>query len=143
MILWKHKTDKFKTRFSSQETWRLIREAQPTMKWYKDIWFTHNTPKYAFMAWLAVKNRLSTGGQMLSWNNNATTGYFLCSEQSRNHIFFTCTYSYTKVSRVTEHESVGYHPWPSRGHKKRESQVVPIEICLSNVNPHYMAGEEW
>ncbi|KAL1200691.1 putative ribonuclease H protein [Cardamine amara subsp. amara] len=54
MVLWQQKIDKFKARFTSKETWRLILEEQPRVEWYKGIWFTHNTPKYAFMVWLAA-----------------------------------------------------------------------------------------
>lgn len=45
VVLWRHKEDKFKPKFSSQATWQLLtQEAQPIKEWYKGIWFTHAHP---------------------------------------------------------------------------------------------------
>lgn len=55
---------KYKPKFSSRETWQLIRTEQNRVSWSKAIWFKHGTPKYVFITWLAIKNRLSTGDRM-------------------------------------------------------------------------------
>lgn len=93
--LWRQKEDKFKPHFNSKSTWKLTRDLQPTNRWYKSIWFTHSTPKYAFMAWLAIKNRLSTGDRTQHWNTGASVSCVFCQEplETRNHLFFTCQYS--------------------------------------------------
>ncbi|KAG7556371.1 hypothetical protein ISN44_As11g024100 [Arabidopsis suecica] len=105
VVLWKHKGDKFRPRFSSKDTWYLTRELQPIKEWYKGIWFTHSTPKYSFMAWLAIQNRLSTGDRMVGWNMGAPTACTFCPEpmETRNHIFFECPYS-AKVWRSLTHK---------------------------------------
>jgi len=55
--LWKGAKENYKNRFSTCETWEAIREAKPHMEGY----IPHATPKYSFIAWLAMRNRLATG----------------------------------------------------------------------------------
>lgn len=59
-------------------------------EWSKGIWFTHATPRFAFIAWLACHNRLATGDRMLRWGGNVNVACAFCEEmvESRNHIFF-------------------------------------------------------
>ena len=61
------------------------------------MWFTGMTPKYAFMTWLAIHDRLSTGDRILKWNPQADILCLLCkrSMESRDHLFFTCPYTQT------------------------------------------------
>lgn len=65
------------------------------MEWYKGLWFKHHTPKFAFLAWLATLNRLSTGDRMVCWKNGTPAGCSLCSDphETRNHLFFSCPFS--------------------------------------------------
>ena len=72
-----------------------MRTPQETVDWSSGIWLAHNTPKYAFIAWLAVHNRLATGDRVQRWNPQASASCALCSGQleSRSHIFFECSYS--------------------------------------------------
>lgn len=60
IVLWKGKNDRYKADFSSKDTWEAIRQAKPKVQWYKSIWFSQATPKYSLLAWLAIKNRLTT-----------------------------------------------------------------------------------
>ncbi|XP_018436087.2 uncharacterized protein LOC108808437 [Raphanus sativus] len=93
--LWKTGENNYNTNFSSKETWKLIRVEQVKVDWCKGIWFPYNTPRFSFMAWIAVQNRLPTGDKMLSWNTAATTACCLCPEplETRNHLFYKCTFS--------------------------------------------------
>ncbi|XP_024011171.1 uncharacterized protein LOC112086470 [Eutrema salsugineum] len=97
MLLWKNKGNQFKTTFSSKATWNLIRREQPKVDWYKGVWFRHATPKYAFMTWLSVHDRLSTGDRMLQWTNvpPASHACVFCQlpVETRDHLFFSCGYS--------------------------------------------------
>ncbi|XP_010513198.1 PREDICTED: uncharacterized protein LOC104789158 [Camelina sativa] len=68
VVLWKGKRGLFKASFNTKEVWQAIRSVQPSKEWHRGIWFTHATPKYSFLAWLAIHNRLTTGDRMLSWN---------------------------------------------------------------------------
>jgi len=55
------KNDCYRKNFVSKETWLQIRSTRPEMQDYKAIWFSDATPKYAFVTWLVVKNRIATG----------------------------------------------------------------------------------
>lgn len=65
--LWKQKENVFKSKFCSKATWNLMRMPGSSKDWSKGIWFPNATPKFAFLAWLAINNRLSTGERMMRW----------------------------------------------------------------------------
>lgn len=93
--LWKTKDDGFKACFSSKQTWLITRHQFPQVPWCKGIWFSGMTPKFAFIAWLAVHDRLSTGDRIIKWNLQADAQYLLCKNamESRDHLFFLCPYT--------------------------------------------------
>lgn len=51
---WKYSANVYKQRFVTTNTWRLIRNTQPTTSWYKEVWFKYDTPKFSFLTWLAI-----------------------------------------------------------------------------------------
>ena len=65
------------------------------VSWHSSIWFPYATPKYVFMAWLAMHNRLTTGNRMLLWNAGIDASCVLCQQhlETRDHLFFSCSYS--------------------------------------------------
>ena len=81
--------DVFKPVFSTRNTWYHIRQSAPTVSWCDSVWFSNSTPKYAFMAWLTMLNRLTTGDRMLLWNINIDAGCVLCNQhlETREHLF--------------------------------------------------------
>ncbi|KAF8101652.1 hypothetical protein N665_0202s0015 [Sinapis alba] len=93
--LWKQGTAKFKPAFTTKLTWVLTRRCEPSVTWWKAIWFQHSTPKYAFLHWVTVHNRLSTGNRMLAWNASINPSCTLCQAplETREHLFFECAYS--------------------------------------------------
>lgn len=48
----------YKTQFSPQETWCLIREVKEECNWVQGVWFSKATPKFAFITWLVMLDRL-------------------------------------------------------------------------------------
>ncbi|KAG7541478.1 Reverse transcriptase zinc-binding domain [Arabidopsis thaliana x Arabidopsis arenosa] len=101
-VLWRGKGDVFKTSFSTKDTWNHIRTNSNQVAWHKGLWFRHSTPKYSFCAWLAMRNRLSTGDRMQSWNNGSVVKCMFCSTpvETRDHLFFSCSYA-TEVWTAT------------------------------------------
>lgn len=101
--LWKSKEAKFKTSFSTKDTWNLLRDESPAKEWYHGVWFSHATPKYSFVTWLAAHNRLSTGDRMLAWNRDVNPTCVLCTTtlESRDHLFFSCSFSAQIWSNVS------------------------------------------
>jgi len=95
VILWNHSDDNFKPWFCSARTWDQIRQKKATVLWNKSVWFTQGVPRFSFIVWLAVRNRLSTGDRMRAWG--ILHGCPLCGErdETRDHVFFACPYSFT------------------------------------------------
>ncbi|XP_018448402.2 uncharacterized protein LOC108819882 [Raphanus sativus] len=93
--LWKQKERVFKNKFSTKLTWEMLRSRSEYCEWHKGVWFNYATPKYAFLTWLAIHNRLSTGDKMLSWGGNVNAACSLCDApiETRNHLFFECRYA--------------------------------------------------
>lgn len=93
--LWRNEKDRYKTVFSTGETWKIIREKHLCYSWHSAVWFKHATPKYAFITWMVMLGRLSTGDRMLSWNVNVDSSCVLCSHplETATHLFFHCPYS--------------------------------------------------
>ena len=61
LILWRHKEDGFRDMFPTANTWNQIRPKKAKVDWSKVVWFTQSIPRYSFITWLAVLNRLATG----------------------------------------------------------------------------------
>ena len=95
VALWKQSEGKYQAVFKTKQTWELIRKEDPPVQWWKSIWYRHHIPKYAFLHWLAIQNRLSTGDRMLTWNVGVNPSCVLCQNvmESRDHLFFECSYS--------------------------------------------------
>ena len=98
--LWRRKSG-FKHKFSTQETWMLIRETGMQCSWAPGVWFSQATPKFAFMTWLEIHDRLSTMDRISRWSRGVDPTCVLCKNaaESRDHLFFECTFS----SAVWEH----------------------------------------
>lgn len=94
VALWRRSTG-YKSIFSTQETWLLTRENTQTCNWTKGIWFPQSTPKFAFMSWLAMLNRLSTMERISRWGQNVDLTCVLCkgAVETRDHLFYECLYS--------------------------------------------------
>lgn len=102
--LWRRKS-RFKHKFSTHETWMLLREIKTQCICSRGIWFSQTTPKFAFMVWLSILVRMSTLDRVSRWNHGIDTTCVMCknAHESRNHLFFECSYS----SQVWEHITKG------------------------------------
>ncbi|XP_013665256.1 uncharacterized protein LOC106369680 [Brassica napus] len=98
--LWRHSRNQFKDHFSASETWHQLRVKRGTVPWSKVVWFAQGIPRYSLITWLAIKNRLSTGDRMRSWGMQQHCT--LCGEidETRDHLFFACTFSYTVLDNI-------------------------------------------
>ncbi|XP_020890956.1 uncharacterized protein LOC110230943 [Arabidopsis lyrata subsp. lyrata] len=150
VVLWKGKGDRYKTKFSTNETWDAIREARPCMEWCEGIWFLHATPKHSFISWLAIKNRLATGDRMLTWQNGVDPSCVFCTQQieDRDHLFFKCCYaeeiwsglsrkilgqkfttSWSDVLRILTFQLAIYSIWRERNSRRHgETPIPPLQL---------------
>ena len=73
--------------------------------WSKAVWFSQATPKYAFMTWLAVRDRLSTMDRVSKWRQGVDEVCVLRKNapETRNHLFYECPYS----SQILEYQTSG------------------------------------
>ena len=95
VILWKVGDDDYQDNFSSAKTWEQICLRKEPVRWSKVVWFTQGVPQFSLSSWLAVKNRISSDDRMRSWG--MIQGSMLCGEvdETRDHLFFACPYSFT------------------------------------------------
>ena len=95
VCLWKRESGDYASEFSTSQTWNLLREKKQKVPWSKGIWFPEATPKFSFMAWIVIHNRLATGDRILKWNPQAVSVCWLCKThlETRDHLFFECEYS--------------------------------------------------
>lgn len=93
--LWKNNKWVYKNSFSLKETWQATRVQYQSCYWYKMVWFKHATPKFSFVMWLAMKDRLSKGERMSNWSGNIDTTCVFCQVpmETLAHLFFECPYS--------------------------------------------------
>lgn len=99
-MLWKHDENTYKPHFSSSRTWDQVRVKKNKVVWSKSVWFSQGVPRYSFIVWLAIKDRLSTGVRMRAWG--IQQGCLMCGErdESRDHIFFACPFTFTVWNRL-------------------------------------------
>ena len=93
--LWKQKGGVHARVFSSKKTWLQLRSGSPRCEWSKGIWFIQSTPKYSFLVWVALRERLQTCDRMQMWNIAVNPVCVLCDEANEtcSHLFFNCKYS--------------------------------------------------
>jgi hypothetical protein len=65
------------------------------VSWWKLVWHQLAIPKQAFILWLAVNNKLSTGVCMLVCGFMSDTSCVFCrgGTESRDHLLFVCGFS--------------------------------------------------
>lgn len=93
--MWKKENGSYISEFLTSQTWGIIREKRQKVLWSKGVWFPEATPKFSFVTWLAIHNRLATGDRILKWNPQAVSTCWLCKTalETRDHLFFECEYS--------------------------------------------------
>lgn len=93
--LWRYAKDIYKPFFSSRHTWNQTRPVKEKVPWYRTVWFPQRVPRYSFIVWLAIKDRLSTGTRMRAWGANQPCIFCGERDESRDHLFFACPYTFT------------------------------------------------
>ena len=95
MALWRQDGNRFANTFSTKKTWLCMRQAQPSCNWNKGVWFPQSTPKFSFILWVAIRNRLQTCDRMQQWNTSLDTTCVLCQDEQEacHHLCFKCRYS--------------------------------------------------
>ena len=102
--LWKHDNGKYSKRFSTKLTWLNMRQSYPICNWSRGVWFPYSTPKYSFLVWVAIRNRLQTCDRIKQWDSSVNGLCVLCQveQESCQHLFFACRYSAKVWKKLVE-----------------------------------------
>lgn len=100
-------------RFSTSETWRALHPSPPKVIWHKVVWFKGRIPKHAFVTWIAARDRMVTRDRLIGWGLTVPANCVLCTghDESRQHLFFSCTYS----SQIWSYFTSRLHLTPPKG----------------------------
>lgn len=98
--------------FSVKSAWEAIRSRRPIQQWSKVIWFSKNIPRWSFVLWLAVQQKLNTRDRLLSWGMVVEGGCTFCNigQESHHHLFFQCPLSFSVWSEVWRRSSIDHIP---------------------------------
>lgn len=77
----------YSDKFGAAEIWRMIREHKVEVQCHKLVWFPQGVPRYGFIAWLAVRDRLATGHRTCKWGQPQVFVYRGKPDETRDHLF--------------------------------------------------------
>ena len=143
IVLSKHGSDDNRDHYFAASTWEQVRSRRHTVEWSRVIWFTQGVPWFTFITWLAVKNRLSTGDRMRQWG--MVHSCELCGErdETRDHLFFACPYSYT-VWESLARRLIGNSINPDwQWTLQRIQRVRQCEAIVADHNLPHLERKEW
>lgn len=63
-VPWHHTDGEYRDKFSAHATWEQLRRVRPAVPWCKVVWFAQGVPRFTFITWLSIHNRLATGVRM-------------------------------------------------------------------------------
>lgn len=81
--------------FTTNSAWNAIRQKFPVQKWHSVIWFGQHVPRWSFISWLAIQQKLNTCDRLVKWGMRVDDICKLCSsaQESHLHLFFSCPFS--------------------------------------------------
>ena len=82
-------------KYRIQDGYKVLQGVLEKTYWHKQVWNKLSVPKYNFILWLAVQNRLSTKDRMLRFNLTQDDICVLCctSVETVKHLYFECPFS--------------------------------------------------
>ncbi|KAJ4904458.1 Reverse transcriptase zinc-binding domain protein [Raphanus sativus] len=82
-------------RYSTGEIYTILKGPQPTVPWATIVWCAYGIPRHSFLTWLVLLDRCPTRDRLIRWGMNVNPLCLLCNtiQESRNHLFFECSYS--------------------------------------------------
>lgn len=113
IYLWKNSQEAQPAAFSYSKTSKSLHQHPlPIVPWHKEVWFSSNIPKHSFIAWISSWNRLPTRDRLRGWGMAVSSDCLLCgsSDESRDHLFFSCPFSIDVWSSFYHHHSLSPPP---------------------------------
>lgn len=71
------------------------------------VWYSKNIPKWSFILWLAVQQKLNTRDRLLNWGMIVEGDCTFCTngQESHHHLFFQCPLSLSVWDRMWRRSS--------------------------------------
>ncbi|XP_050213106.1 uncharacterized protein LOC126664647 [Mercurialis annua] len=81
--------------FSINSCWKHLNPAASSIPWTSIIWYKDNIPRYSFITWLALQDKLNTKDKLLRWKVVQSDVCCFCKSETESisHLFFECGYS--------------------------------------------------
>lgn len=92
-------------KFSTGDIYTYIQGPKPTVLWSPVVWCSYGIPRHSFLTWLVMLDRCPTKDRLLRWGINGIDPVcLLCNRypESRDHLFFECSYSGQTWSSVAD-----------------------------------------
>ncbi|XP_050217541.1 uncharacterized protein LOC126668378 [Mercurialis annua] len=91
-IVWKAQNNGY---FSIKSAWSFLAGVCEKVTWHSLIWFAGQIPRYSFITWLAILNRLNTRDKLARWSviNSAMCVFCNAHSECTEHLFFRCDFS--------------------------------------------------
>ena len=82
-------------KYSAAAVWQEIRLKKEKKDWHRVLWASPSIPKHVLITWMAILNRLPTMDRLEAWGMEVVALCRLChtGSESRDHLFFCCSYS--------------------------------------------------
>ena len=98
-------------RFSIASAYNEWRRVLPKVDWNNIVWFKAHIPRFSFITWLAIRERLNTGDRLAMFGMlEVNECVFRMGQESHDHLFFDCPFSATVWKGVQSRLNVR---WPS------------------------------
>ena len=83
----------FQQEYSIAEGYRKLLGDFQRIRWTTQVWSRWNIPKHAFIAWLAVQNRMNTKDRIGRYIPIDQTCFFCSHFETRKHLLFDCIWA--------------------------------------------------
>ncbi|CAN6858437.1 unnamed protein product, partial [Brassica oleracea] len=117
-------------RFKTGELYAYLCAERADVQWSKAVWFSGGIPRHNFHTWLSVLDRIPTRDRLISWGINVDANCLLCNSmpESRNHLFFSCSFSFQLWSKVASKLEIQ----PQRGWEDTLNQMTALHLQKSH-----------
>lgn len=112
-------------KYQTGAVYKLLKPHRQLVPWKKTIWNSSGISRHSFHAWLVILNRLPTRDRIISWGISIPSTCLLCNlgDQSRDHLFFSCPFSWELWS--CKAQRIGITPSPDWNLTLLHMQALP------------------
>ncbi|CAN0915835.1 hypothetical protein LINGRAHAP2_LOCUS29340 [Linum grandiflorum] len=82
------------TKYSISRVWSCVRTCRPEVPWWRLIWSKPTIPRYSFISWQVLLDRLPLRDKLIRWGITADPACCMCVGGNENvtHLFITCPF---------------------------------------------------